>query len=140
MGAMGPWSSPAPRSLPRSMVRGFRGRCPHCGAGRLFYRYLKVEPRCKSCAHDLDRYPADDGPAYFTVLIIGHLVVVPILVLFAFQIWKWPIWLILPALLIPVAAITLIALPLVKGAVVGVLYALDIHRGDAHLHTADAAE
>src|SRR5579885_207109 len=122
MGAMGPWSSPAPRSLPRSMARGFRGRCPHCGAGRLFYRYLKVEPRCKSCAHDLDRYPADDGPAYFTVLIIGHLVVVPILVLFAFQIWKWPIWLILPALLIPVAAITLIALPLVKGAVVGVLY------------------
>lgn len=137
MSAMSPWSR---RSFPRSLARGLRGRCPNCGEGRLFYRYLKVEPRCPACSHDLDRYPSDDGPAYFTVLIVGHLVIVPMLVLFAAQIWKWPIWLIVPSLVIPVAVITLAALPRIKGAVVGALYALDINRGDAHLHTADTAE
>jgi uncharacterized protein (DUF983 family) len=122
------------------MLRGLRGRCPNCGHGRLFYRYLKVEPICQSCGHNLDRYPADDGPAYFTVLIVGHLVVVPFLILGATWIWKASPWIVVPTALAAVGAITLTALPVIKGAVVGLLYALDINRADAHLHTADAAE
>jgi uncharacterized protein (DUF983 family) len=124
----------------RSLVRGLKGRCPSCGRAALFYRYLKVEPICQTCAHDLDRYPADDGPAYFTILLVGHLVIVPFLILFAPVIWKAPWWVIVPAAVVPVAAITLLALPVIKGAVIGVLYALDVTRGDARLHTADAAE
>ena len=122
------------------MLRGLRGRCPHCGKGKLLYRYLKVEPVCQSCGHDLDRYPSDDGPAYFTVLIVGHLVIVPFLILAAPLIFKAPLQILIPAALTAVAAITLTALPIIKGAVVGLLYALDITRGDAKLHTADAAE
>jgi uncharacterized protein (DUF983 family) len=45
-----------------------------------------------------------------------------------------------PSALTAVGAITLAALPVIKGAVVGLLYGLDVNRGDAHLHTADAAE
>jgi uncharacterized protein (DUF983 family) len=123
-----------------AVVRGLRGRCPNCGLGKLFYRYLKVEPVCQTCGHDLDRYPSDDGPAYFTVLLVGHLIIVPLLILGAPLIWKAPIWIVLPAVLAPVTTITLLALPVVKGAVIAVLYALDINRGDARLHTADAAE
>ena len=137
MRAMGPWSR---RSFPLSFARGLRGRCPHCGEGRLFYRYLKVEPVCQSCGHDLDRYPSDDGPAYFTVLIVGHAVIVPFLILFAPLIWKASPWVLVPAALGAVATITLVALPIVKGAVIGTLYALDINRADARFHTADAAE
>jgi len=137
MPPMGPWSR---RSFPASFARGLRGRCPHCGQGRLFYRYLKVEPVCPSCGHDLDRYPSDDGPAYFTVLIVGHAVIVPFLILCAPLIWKGSLWVVLPAALAAVGAITLAALPIVKGAVMGTLYALDINRGDARFHTADAAE
>ncbi len=137
MRAMGPWSR---RSFPRSFARGLRARCPHCGEGRLFYRYLKVEPACPSCGHDLDRYPSDDGPAYFTVLIVGHAVIVPFLILFAPRIWKASPWVLVPAALSAVGTITLVALPIVKGAVIGVLYALDINRGDARFHTADTAE
>ena len=33
----------------RSMLRGLKGRCPACGEGKLFWRYLKVEPRCGEC-------------------------------------------------------------------------------------------
>ena len=139
MGRMDPWL-PAPRPYLRSLLRGLAERCPHCGKAKLFYRYLKVEPVCQTCGHDLDRYPADDGPAYFTILLVGHLIIIPLLILFAPLIWKWPAWVIVPAAVIPVAVITLLALPRIKGAVIGVLYALDINRGDAHLHTADAAE
>jgi uncharacterized protein (DUF983 family) len=139
MSRMGPWS-PSRRSVGVSMLRGARGRCPHCGKGRLFYRYLKVEPVCQSCGHDLDRYPADDGPAYFTVLLVGHLVIVPFLILCAPLIWKANLWILIPSALGVAAIITLTALPVIKGAVVGLLYAVNVNRADAHLHTADAAE
>src|SRR5580698_642552 len=137
MRRMGPWSH---RSAGRSMLRGARGRCPHCGKGKLLYRYLKVEPVCQTCGHDLDRYPSDDGPAYFTVLLVGHLVIVPFLILGGPWIWKANLWLLLPGSLAAVAVITLVALPIIKGGVIGLTYALDINRADAHLHTADAAE
>ena len=137
MARMGPWSK---RSVGLSMLRGLAGRCPHCGKGRLFYRYLKVEPVCRSCGHDLDRYPSDDGPAYFTVLLVGHLVIVPFLIFFSQLIWKANPWILVPAALATVGTITLVALPVIKGAVIGLTYALDINRADAHLHTADAAE
>ncbi|HEX3918861.1 MAG TPA: DUF983 domain-containing protein [Caulobacteraceae bacterium] len=134
---MSDWSK---RSAPTSMLRGLRGKCPHCGKAKLFYRYLKVEPVCQTCGHDLDRYPADDGPAYFTVLLVGHLVIVPFLILGAPLILTTPIWILMPAALVSVGAITLTALPVIKGGVVGLTYALDITRADARLHTADAAE
>jgi uncharacterized protein (DUF983 family) len=137
---MGAMDVRAPRPYLRSLWRGLHGQCPNCGKARLFYRYLKVEPVCQTCGHDLDRYPSDDGPAYFTILLVGHLIIVPFLILFAPMIWKAPVWVILPAAIIPVAIITLLALPVVKGAVIGVLYALDVTRGDARLHTADAAD
>src|SRR5580700_5014399 len=108
-----------PRPVARSMLRGLRGRCPACGEGKLFYRYLKVEPVCQSCGHDLDRYPADDGPAYFTVLLVGHLIIVPFLILGAPLIWKAPLLILVPIVLAVAAAITLTALPIVKGGFIG---------------------
>ena len=117
------------------MLRGVRGRCPHCGSGRLFYRYLKVSPLCEACGIDLDRYPSDDGPAYFTILLVGHLIIIPILLMPI--IWQAPPAIIVPAVVIPLIALTLIILPRTKGAVIGLLYALKVHREDAALHTAD---
>lgn len=120
-----------------AMLRGLRGRCPHCGTGRLFYRYLKVSPACEACGLDLDRYPSDDGPAYFTILLVGHLIVAPIL-LFPI-IWRAPVAIIVPAVVAPLIGLTLAILPRTKGAVIGLLYALRVHREDAALHTADSA-
>jgi uncharacterized protein (DUF983 family) len=124
--------------LLRSMARGLKGRCPRCGEGRLFYRYLKVSPLCPACGHDLEQYPSDDGPAYFTILLVGHVVVAPLL-LFPL-IWKAPAAFIVPGVLIPLAGLTLAVLPRVKGAVIGALYALRVRREDAALHTADQFE
>jgi uncharacterized protein (DUF983 family) len=121
-----------------SMWRGLRGKCPNCGEGTMFYRYLKISPACSHCGHDLDQYPSDDGPAYFTILLVGHAVVLPLL-LFPI-IWTASPTVIVPAVLIPLGGLTLAVLPRVKGAVVGALYALRVRREDAALHTADRFE
>ena len=123
------------QSTARAVLRGLREHCPNCGRGAIFHRYLKVSPTCLACGHDLDQYPADDGPAYFTILLMGHLVIAPLL-LFPF-IWKASAAIVVPAVLIPVALLTLFVLPRIKGGVIGLSYALGVRRQDAALHTAD---
>jgi len=124
--------------LRQSIFRGFLGHCPACGKGALFWKYLKVNGRCEVCDTDLARYPADDGPAYLTILVIGHLVVAPML-LFPI-VWRSDPLYSLPLILIPLAAATLALLPRIKGGWVGLMYSLGVKDTDAHLHTADAAE
>jgi uncharacterized protein (DUF983 family) len=121
-----------------SVFRGVKHRCPACGQGKLYRKYLKVNDACAVCKTELAQYPADDGPAYLTILLVGHLVVAPLLF---FPIiwrsdWRWS----LPLTLIPLTVFTLLLLPRVKGAWIGLMYALGIRRDDAHLHTADAAD
>ena len=123
------------RSFSQGVARGFRRRCPNCGEGRLFKGYLKVEPTCPACGHENGRYRADDAPPYFTILIVGHLVIAPMLL------FPW-IWQANPALVVGVtlpllAAITLGLLPLVKGAVVGAHWAVDTRREKAAPHPHD---
>ena len=124
--------------LTRSIFRGVRHRCPACGESRLFWRYLKVVDRCEGCDHRLSQYPADDGPAYLTILLVGHLIVAPLL-LFPI-VWEAdPRWS-LPIILSSMAAITLSALSCVKGGWIGLMYALGANDRDSRLHTADAAD
>ena len=123
-------STPASQnSILTGLVRGIRRKCPNCGQGRLFAGYLKVRPVCDRCGHDNARYPADDAPPYFTILIVGHLVIAPML-MFSF-IWKWPIGWVLLATLLPLALITLGLLPRVKGAVIGAQWAVYAQRRNA---------
>jgi uncharacterized protein (DUF983 family) len=126
------------RPLVPAVLRGVKGHCPACAKGKLFRKYLKVSPRCEACDHDLARYPADDGPAYLTILLVGHLVVAP---LFFFPIvWESSALYSLPLILIPLATITLLVLPRVKGGWIGMMYALGVKDTEARFHTADAAD
>jgi uncharacterized protein (DUF983 family) len=120
-GALDIASAGPERSVGLGLKRGLQHRCPACGEGRLYARYLKVEPHCEACAHPLGDYRADDGPAYLTILIVGHLIVAPLL-LFPF-VWEWTPWAVLPLTLIPLAAAVLLLLPRIKGAWVGLLWA-----------------
>ncbi len=111
-----------PRSLLLGLKRGLMRRCPSCGAGRLFAGYLTVEDRCPACNHDNGQYPADDAPPYFTIFLVGHLVVAPLLAVA--MIWRASTVLLLVALVPLVGAVTLGMLPYVKGAVIGAQWAL----------------
>ncbi len=124
--------------LMRSIARGLGHSCPACGRGKLFRRYLKVTPTCEACSHPLSQYPADDGPAYLTILLVGHLIVAPML-LFPI-VWESPAYISLPVILTALITLTLLALPRVKGGWVGLMYALGVTDRDARLHTADAAD
>lgn len=113
---------PPDRTALVGLLRGVRGQCPSCGRGRLFRAYLKVRPICEVCRHENGQYPADDAPPYFTILILGHLVVGPLL---AFHvIFTWPPALVLAVVLPTLTVLTLTLLPIVKGGVVGVLWAV----------------
>ena len=107
-------------SLLEAVRRGALNRCPRCGQARLLCGYLKVEPSCSACGLDFTAYRADDGPAYVTVLLVGHLGVGPML-FFPF-IWQAnPVLVVIFTLSVVLSAV-LAALPRVKGAFIGALW------------------
>ncbi|MGB3147625.1 MAG: DUF983 domain-containing protein, partial [Paracoccaceae bacterium] len=61
------------RPVKPAIKRGFRQRCPACGEGRLLTGYLTVRDACPSCGEPFHHHRADDGPAYLTILIVGHI-------------------------------------------------------------------
>ena len=117
-------------SLLRCLSRGGRRRCPRCGAPGMFSGYLSVAARCRRCALDFETIRSDDVPPYFTVVIVGHLVV-PTLLL-AEQLASPPTWLLLAVSLPLTLILTLSLLPFVKGAVMGAIWNT---RGQASLTT-----
>ena len=117
-----------PRTVWPAMRRGAGRRCPACGRAGLFARYLQVREACASCGDELHHHRADDAPPYFTIFIVGHLIVPPIMWLEVAA--QPPIWLHL-ALWLPLAvALTLLLLPAVKGAIVGLQWANRMHGFD----------
>jgi len=134
MGAMAEIHYP----LFRSIGRGLAQHCPHCGKGGIYRRYLKVRPNCEVCGHELARYPADDGPAYLTILLIGHLIVGP--ALFFPVVWETPPQISLPIILGALTLVTLLVLPRVKGGWIGLMYALQVTDRDHRIQTADHAD
>ena len=118
------------RNLWTAMKRGFRGRCPRCGEGKLFRAFLKVDDHCSVCGLDYTPHRADDLPAYLVIIIVGH-IVVPV-VLWVETNYSPAVWLQL-SIYLPVTLIaSLLLLQPVKGAVVGLQWALRMHGFDEH--------
>ncbi|MBM3520570.1 MAG: DUF983 domain-containing protein [Alphaproteobacteria bacterium] len=116
---------PRPRPWLRALWRGFRRRCPNCGKGSLLAGYLTVAESCENCGEALHHQRADDAPPYFTIFIVGHIVVPAVLVVeklwqptLAFHFILWTI---------VTLALTFLLMPSVKGAVVGLQWALRLH-------------
>ena len=116
------------RDLWSSLKRGFRGRCPRCGEGRLFRAFLKVDNRCSACGLDFTPHRADDLPAYLVIIIVGH-IVVPTALLIETD-YSPPVALQLAIYLPLTAVMSLALLQPVKGAVVGLQWALRMHGFD----------
>jgi uncharacterized protein (DUF983 family) len=111
-----------------SLLRGAMLRCPACGKGAMFRRYLKVADACPACGEELHHHRADDAPAYFTIVIVGHVVVS--LVLVVEMAYRPALWVHMALWLPLTVALTLLLLPCVKGALVGLQWALRMHGFD----------
>ncbi len=113
------------RPLTSAMWRGARGKCPSCGKGHLFRAYLKVVDECDQCGTELHHQRADDVPAYITIVIVGHILVG--LMLHLEMAWhvdpKMYLYTLVPAAVV----LPLMMLPWVKGAAVGLQWALGMH-------------
>lgn len=113
------------RPMLPAMIRGWRRCCPACGAGPMLRGYLKVRDSCPVCGEALHHQRADDGPAYLTILIVGHLMA-PLL-LIAFLEYR-PDPLILAAVFcVATVALSLFLLPRLKGVLVAIQWAKRMH-------------
>lgn len=116
----------ATKSFKTGLKRGLSLRCPNCGKGRLFRSFIKVEAQCPVCNADNSIYPSDDAPPYLSLVITGH-IIIPLYMWierdFSPALWlQAAIWLPLTALM------AIFLLPYMKGGVIGICWAQDIHR------------
>ena len=107
-----------------AMIRGWRGKCPNCGSGPVLHSYLKVNDDCTVCRQEFHHHRADDGPAYLTILIVGHLMA-PLLH------WSFVHWRPEPLTLFTIfsvgcVALSLYLLPRIKGAMIGFQWAKEM--------------
>lgn len=116
------------RDVWTAMKRGFRGRCPRCGDGKLFRAFLKVDNNCPVCGLDFTPHRADDLPAYLVIVIVGH-IVVPLALSIETN-FSPPVWLQLATYLPLTLILSLLLLQPVKGTVVGLQWALRMHGFD----------
>jgi uncharacterized protein (DUF983 family) len=114
-----------PRNFWRALAGGVRGRCPNCDRGSMFRAFLKVADRCPVCGEELHHHRADDAPAYFVILIVGH-IVVP-LALFIEVAYEPPYWLHFLLWMPLTIALSIGLLQPIKGAIVAWQWANEMH-------------
>ena len=97
----------------------------------MFGRFLKVIPECPNCTAPLGLARADDAPPYFTILIVGHIVIPTMLIT---QKLYDPSNLVLSAIFLPLTVVLSIGLlrP-VKGATVGLMLSFNMLKSDAEI-------
>lgn len=114
------------RSVATSLRRGFFGRCPQCGEGAIFHAYLKVNDTCPVCHEELHHQRADDAPPYVTMVIVGH-ILITLYVLAEDYGPALPAWAQVLIFSVVGAGMSLALLPRVKGALIGLQWALRMH-------------
>ncbi len=115
----------AERPLWPALRRGWSGRCPNCGAGPLLRGYLKVRDHCPVCGEAFHHHRADDGPAYLTILIVGHLLA-PI-IYFVFTEFRPEPLVMASVFCVFTVALALFLLPRLKGGLVALQWAKRMH-------------
>ena len=113
------------RDLKPAMLRGWRCQCPNCGNGPMLKSYLKVRDECPVCHEELMHHRADDGPAYLTILIVGHLMA-PLLIFIYAEYEPDPL-IVATTFSLGCVALSLYLLPRLKGVIVAIQWAKRMH-------------
>ena len=103
--------------------RGALTCCPNCGRGRLFRAYLKPVDSCSECHEVFKHIRADDGPAWLTILIVGHIVVGIALTVEIYA--PLPVGISIALFSSLALALVLSLLPRAKGVFIGAIWAMN---------------
>ncbi len=107
-------------SLRMAARRGVIGRCPCCGKGRLFARYLRPVENCAACGARFAGLRPDDVAPWATIIVVGH-IFLPL----AFMVdlaRVMPPWMEMTLWSGFFAALSMALLPRAKGMMLGVLW------------------
>ncbi len=110
---------PSPTFWP-TMARAVLGRCPKCGKGKLFAGYLKQVEQCAVCGERFGHIRADDGPAWLTILVVGHILATLILAIAPNT--DWPDWMGTLIWCTVALALILVILPRSKGLFIAIIW------------------
>ena len=113
------------RPLKPALLQGWRRRCPSCGTGPMLKGYLKVRDTCTVCGEELHHQRADDGPAYLTIIVVGH-ILAPLIHVVYTRFQPEPMTL-ATIFTVGTVALSLYLLPRFKGLMVGFQWAKRMH-------------
>src|SRR5690349_1886525 len=113
----------ARKGIVLAMLRGFRGRCPKCGVGKLLSGYMRPVPECDHCGENLAPYQTADFASYMVMFAVG-LVFMPVVFVVSMS-SAASSWLVSAVVALALAS-ALLLLPRAKGAGIALLWALDI--------------
>ena len=111
----------AERDTQKAVLRGLRLRCPSCGEGKILSGYLKVKDECDSCGQELHHASVDDGPAYFTLMVVVA-IIFPLFAIIYTQFDPEPLIVALSMMALA-TVLALFILPRVKGVFIGLQWA-----------------
>jgi uncharacterized protein (DUF983 family) len=129
--------SPAEPTIGTALWRGLRGRCPKCGEGHLFRKFVKVANACDHCGEPFYHHRADDFPAYLVIILVGHLVVP--LAMYVEVVYSPAYWIQVAVWLPLILALAVGLLQPVKGAVVALQWQVGMHGFAAAKHLREGA-
>ncbi len=116
------------RGVFAAMLQGALCRCPNCQKGRLFDGFLQVTDKCSNCGEHYSHHRADDAPPYFTIFIVGH-IIVP-LVIWVEVVFRPALWIHMTIGIPVTIAMSLAFLRPIKGAIVALQWANYMHGFD----------
>lgn len=111
--------------MAQALWRGFCGRCPRCGQGRLLTGYIAPVAACGVCGEDMTPFRTADFAPYLVVFVIG-LVFTPLTI--AFSMREDGRGSVIFLLLAAAVTMALILLPRAKGAAIALLWALGVRQ------------
>lgn|SRR5690554_5073252 len=116
---------PEDRNALRAMGRGFAGKCPNCGDGRMFSGFLTLK-KCDVCGEQLDQYE----PSLLLPLAVGIVIVTIVAhVYFALEIMGLGSPILSISVIVPISVVlSLLIIRPFKGALVGLLWSMKTKR------------
>ena len=123
-------AAPAERDTMSALWKGLRLKCPNCGSGPLLKGFLSVRHEGPVCREPFHHHRADDGPAYLTILIVGHLMAPLLLV--AYTAFRPEPLVLFTVFLVGTVGLSLFLLPRLKGALIAFQWARQMHGFGGH--------